>query len=212
MHLAVFGGSFDPPHNGHLALCLFARELLAIDRIIISASNNPFKRNRTEADGHRKRMATLLSSEINSTGVCSEVSSWELQKKEPSYTVDLLLYLHQLYPGVSLTLLIGEDNFREFSQWKSVEKIFSLCDIVVFRRASADPDLISDNVALQKGAVRFIDFDSQISSCTIRKLALAGHSIARLVPLSVQRYIIEHDLYHQPTFPTSTRELKRQES
>ena len=99
MHLAVFGGSFDPPHNGHLALALFAREILAIDRIIISASNNPLKLNRLESDGHRKRMAMLLSSEINSTGACSEVSGWELQKKEPSYTVDLLLHLHHRYPS-----------------------------------------------------------------------------------------------------------------
>lgn len=212
MHLAIFGGSFDPPHNGHLALALFARELLAIDRIIISASNNPFKLNRIEVDGHRKRMATLLSSEINSTGACSEVSGWELLKKEPSYTVDLLLYLHHLYPAESLTLLIGEDSFRELSQWKSVEKIFSLCDIVVFRRAATEAGRQSENIALLKGAVRFIDFDAPVSSSTIRGRALAGRSIAEFVPLSVHRYIIEHGLYHQETQATSTLELKHRES
>ncbi len=212
MHLAVFGGSFDPPHNGHLALALFAREILAIDRIIISASNNPLKLNRLESDGHRKRMAMLLSSEINSTGACSEVSGWELQKKEPSYTVDLLLHLHHRYPSESLTLLIGEDSFREFSKWKSVETIFALSHLVVFRRTSVKEGIISDNIAVQKEAVRFIDFDSQISSCAIRELALAGRSIAGFIPLSVHRYIMEHGLYHQATHPTSTRELKRQES
>ena len=124
MHLAVFGATFDPPHNGHLALCLFARELLDIDRLIVSVSNNPFKQNRAAADVHRMRMAELLSREINLTGVCSEVSGWELEKKQPSYTVDLLRYLHLLYPADKLTLLVGEDSFREFSSWKESERLF----------------------------------------------------------------------------------------
>ncbi len=194
MHLAVFGGTFDPPHNGHLALCLFARELLEIDKIIISVSNNPFKlHGRQVVDRHRKRMAELLSFEINLTGADSEVSGWELIKRHPSYTVDLMRHLHRCYPSDRLTLLLGEDSFRELPLWKEPEILFSLCDdIVVFRRASeAEITLTSDT----KESIKFIDFACEISSTELRKLVSAGQSISLLTPHSVNRYITEHALY-----------------
>jgi nicotinate-nucleotide adenylyltransferase len=195
VHLAVLGGTFDPPHNGHLALCLFARELLEIDRIIISVSNNPFKQHgRGAVDSHRKRMAELLSFEINLTGSDSEVSGWELEKRHPSYTVDLIRNLRQCHPSDRLTLLLGEDSFRELPLWKEPEILFSLCDIVVFRRAAVaavEKTLISET----KESIKFIDFASEISSSELRKLVSAGQSISRLTPHSMNQYIAAHALY-----------------
>ncbi len=198
MHLAVFGGTFDPPHNGHLALCLFARELLEVDRLIISVSNNPFKHNRESDDDHRMCMAELISSEINRTGSSCEVSRWELEKQQPSYTVELLRYLHACFPHDRLTLLVGEDSFREFSSWKEYETLFLLCDIVVFRRSSTVmsrlPCLTPD--ALHgRTAIRFIDFSCPVSSTEVRELAASGKTLSRVVPDSVHRYIIRHALY-----------------
>ena len=211
--MAVFGASFDPPHNGHLALSLFARELLGLDRIIISVSNNPFKQNRGTTDGHRLRMAELLSREINGTGVSSEVSGWELEKKQPSYTVDLMRHLHHLYPTFKLTLLVGEDSFREFSLWKEPEVLFSLCDIVVFSRASTRQSEPQPEAIRHKGEIKFIDFTSPLSSTLIRDSVAAGLSLSRLVPPSVYRYITEHGLYRNPLKQaTSTQVLKRRES
>lgn len=195
MHLAVFGGTFDPPHNGHLALCLYARERLEIDKIFISVSNNPFKQKRCAADEHRKRMAECLSSEINLTGSCSQVSGWELDKQQPSYTVDLLKYVHQLYPHDRVTLLVGEDSFREFHSWKDYEQLFSLCDIVVFRRASTETSAAHPDSLKRKGSLEVFDFSYELSSTEIRDLSAAGQSVSRLVPPSVHRYIIEHSLY-----------------
>lgn len=198
MHLAVFGGSFDPPHNGHLALCLFARELLDIDRIIISVSNNPLKRTPGASDSQRKHMVELLSAEINLTGTSCEVSGWELEKRRPSYTVDLLDYVHSLYPNADITLLIGEDSFREFPLWKEHEKLYSLCNIVVFMRM--DPEKDSGNIDNGKGFtgnVTFIDFSYPVSSTEIRELVASGRSIEHLVPPSVCRYIAEQALYRK---------------
>jgi len=213
VHLAVFGASFDPPHNGHLALCLFARELLCLDKILISVSNNPFKQHRGTADSHRRCMAELLSQEINRTGACSEVSGWELEKKQPSYTVDLLRHLHHLYPTDKLTLLVGEDSFREFSRWKEPDVLFSLCDIVVFSRASARQGTPSPATMQQQGSIKLVDFSSPLSSTLIRDCVAAGAPIAHLVPPSVYRYIIEHALYRHPLNPaTSTQGLTHRES
>ena len=194
MHLAIFGGTFDPPHNGHLALCLFAREQLAVDRLIISVSNNPFKQSRGAGDLHRFRMAELLSSEINRAGFCCEASGWELEKQQPSYTVDLLRHLRSRYSDDRLTLLVGEDSFREFASWKEYEKLFFLCGIVVFRRASAERGMLPGNPP-DAQPVRFIDFTSPVSSTEVRERAVAGTSLARVVPASVDRYIARHALY-----------------
>lgn len=215
MHLAVFGATFDPPHNGHLALCLFARELLGIDRLIVSISNNPFKPDRVAADEHRMRMAELLSQEINLTGSCSEVSGWELEKNQPSYTVDLLRYFRALYPADKLTLLVGEDSFREFSTWKESDKLFALCDIVVFSRAITtitQSSLPPHEPLPREGAVRFVDFTCGVSSTVVRDVLATGRSISRLVPPSVHHYIMEHGLYRQPAIAaTSIQAQKHQE-
>jgi len=208
VHLAVFGGTFDPPHNGHLALCLFARELLDIDRLVISVSNNPLKQNNKAGDVHRKRMAELLSSEINSTGSYCEVSEWELEKRQPSYTVDLLRYFHTCYPNDTLTLLVGEDSFREFSLWKEHEKLFCLCRIVVFRRTSTDESLSPPDILHGKRAVRFIDFSYGVSSTEIRELVAAGTSLAKLVPSSISRYISTHALYRS-SFPSTLIQVQK---
>ena len=211
MHLAVFGASFDPPHNGHLALSLFARELLGLDSLIISVSNNPFKQNRGTTDEHRMCMAMLLSREINRTGPCCEVSGWELEKKQPSYTVDLLRHLHILYPTDKLTLLVGEDSFRDFSSWKEPDILFSLCDIVVFSRASAQQGVPMHKTMREKGEVKMIEFASPVSSTIIRDFVAAGVPFSHLVPPSVHRYIIEYGLYRNLRVPaTSTQALKRQ--
>jgi nicotinate-nucleotide adenylyltransferase len=212
VRLAVFGGTFDPPHNGHLALCLYARELLAIDRLIISVSNNPFKQKRGAADEHRKRMAELLSDEINRTGCCCQVSGWELEKKQPSYTVDLLRYVHELYPRDRLTLLIGEDSFREFSTWKDYRKLMYLCDIAVFRRAATEDNFPSSGSLSENGTIEYIDFAYEVSSTEIREFVAEGQSISRLVPPEVNHYIKKHGLYRSQELSTSTQEQKRRES
>jgi nicotinate-nucleotide adenylyltransferase len=195
VHIGVYGGSFDPPHNGHLALCLIARELLQLKRLIISVSKNPFKHAWGAPDTARKHMAELLSAEINLTGQTSEVCGWEIEKRQPSYTVDLLRYLQALYPNDRLTLLLGEDSFREFPAWKDHDIVLSLCSIAVFGRAApTDASLMTDNQQ-PCGNCRFIDFSMPVSSTGIREMVAMGGSIEGLVPPSIRHYIIEHGLY-----------------
>lgn len=193
MHLALYGGSFDPPHNGHLALCLFAAELLRVDRLIISVSNNPFKGRYLAADVHRKRMAQLLADELGRVGICAEVSGWELENRQPSFTIDLVRYIRSVYPSDSLTLLIGEDSFREITSWKSWQSLFSLCRVAVFGRSSGRD--AGPTGVFPPDSIRFIDFDSPLSSTTVRHALAAGLPVAALLPSSVRHYIAGHNLY-----------------
>ena len=190
--MAVFGGTFDPPHNGHLALCLFARELLALDHWIISASNNPFKQKKAVLDAHRVAMAELFAAEIMLTGCSAEVSGWELEKQQPSYTVDFIRHLHALYPHDTLTLLVGEDSFADFPLWKEPECLMALCNVVVFRRVTAPHDHHKPG---WQHAITTIDFACGISSTEVRARVFSGQSITHLVPQSIHHYIVENALY-----------------
>ncbi len=192
MHLAVFGGTFDPPHNGHLALSLFARELLALDHLLISVSNNPFKQQKAVSDDHRLAMVELLATEITRTGCCVEVSCWELEKQQLSYTVDLIRHLHKVYPHHTLSLLVGEDSFADFPSWKEPENLMALCNVVVFRRITVPHD---HHHQRWQPAITTIDFSCGISSTEVRARVFSGQSITHLVPPSIHRYIVENSLY-----------------
>lgn len=192
MRLGVFGGSFDPPHNGHLALCRTARERLGLSRLIISVSNNPFKSGTDAPDVHRFRMATLLSREIDQSGAFAEVSDWELERPGPSYTIDLLQHLHATYPAAELLLLVGEDSYRDMPRWRSLGEIRKLSRIVVFeRKAVHDGGLTREPLP----PAEIIELDVPVSATEVRRLLECGESAAHLVPPSIAEYIALHGLY-----------------
>ncbi len=199
MRLAVFGGTFDPPHNGHLALCLYARELLTADRLVISVSNNPLKDNPLSSDRERVAMTELLAETINGTGAVAEVCSWELNRGHPSYTIDLMAYLEEVYSSPDMTLLIGEDNYRNFRQWKSWEELIRRYHIIVFGRkpdGGADFDAAGLE-SLHDQRFRRIDFNLPLSSTEIRNRIASGEDCSCRIPSSIWQYIVEEGLYLQ---------------
>lgn len=197
MHLALYGGSFDPPHNAHLALCLFASELLGLDKLIVSVSNNPFKRRYDASDTQRKQMATLLADEMLRVGVAVEVSGWELGRSQPSYMVDLVRYIGSVYPHDRLTLLVGEDSFRQMASWKSWELLPSFCRLAVFRRKPVRGEPEQSPAPPPFSSVCYIDFDYPLSSTFVRECVARGLPVSSFLPLSVNRYILEHGLYRE---------------
>ena len=137
MKVGIFGGSFNPPHNGHVNSLTTVQKKMGFDLIhIIPNSQNPLK---ILVDGpgpeHRLEMARRA---FASYGKAFQVNDLELSRGGKSYTIDTIKELLKTYKSNELYLIIGADNFETFSQWKDYKKILELANIVVTTRPGYD--------------------------------------------------------------------------
>lgn len=188
MRIGIFGGSFDPPHVGHLLAASDAREALGLDRIIfVPAGRSPFKQDRTPAEG-AQRLAML---ELMVDGDARfAVDPIEIDRAGLSYTADTLSDLHQRSPHATMTLLLGADVAASLHEWHDVPRILSLARIAVLRRGGerfAFPGGITGQVL----DTRRVD----VSSTEIRQRVRSGASIRGFVPESVAAYVAANGLY-----------------
>lgn len=189
MRIGLLGGSFDPPHTGHLLAAGDAFEALALDRLVfIPAATNPLKARQGSSDGaHRLAMVGLLVDGDPRFGV----DSIEIDRGGLSYTVDTLTTLAARWPGAELFWLVGADVPRTFGQWREPGRIAELATLVVMQRTGEAPDLASMPAATRVLATRRID----ISSTEVRQRVAEGKSIRGFVPDAVADYIVGHRLY-----------------
>ncbi|MCS7212483.1 MAG: nicotinate (nicotinamide) nucleotide adenylyltransferase [Chloroherpetonaceae bacterium] len=195
--LVLFGGTFDPPHLGHLALLTLTRELICPDKVILSVSRNPLKAGTTATDQQRFEMAQQLAEELNATGNCFEVSDWELKQNSPSYTIETLQHWQAQYPSARWLLAVGEDNYRIFHRWKSPEKILEIAELLVFSRQVQNISRESMQ-AFANAKVHFIQLDLSISSSELRQRLsdpVQRQQAMRKVPSVIARYIEANKLY-----------------
>lgn len=196
--VGVFGGAFDPPHNGHLALVQAALTHLALDELRILPTGQPWhKAARTTPAAHRLAMARLAFGDR--PGVV--LDERELRRDGPTYTVDTLETLCREQPGVELVLLIGADQARAFGHWHRWADILRLATISVATRdpavqAFGQKEAESALQGLPGARWQPLPMDSlDISATEIRRRAAAGLPIDHLVPAPVARYIDRHHLY-----------------
>jgi nicotinate-nucleotide adenylyltransferase len=193
MKLAFFGGSFNPPHNGHLAVALLLRERFKPDTLIFSVSRNPLKPHSEISDEHRLAMTLLLADELNATGKVAEVSDWELNRSQPSYTIQTLEHLEQLYPNAEILLAIGEDNFRTFPKWKRYEEILRRATLVVFERPNQNAPL--NFIPPQTACIHRIALAIDEASSELRQKLSQGIYPKGEMPQVILQYIQKHRLY-----------------
>ena len=130
MKIAIYGGSFNPIHKGHIKVAEEAIKELKLDKFIfVPAFKSPFKSKVKYAEAsHRVNMIKEVLPEK------SEVSEFEINRKGVSYTIDTLKYFKQKYPNDELFLIIGSDNVYKLNKWRNINEIVELAKIVVFRR------------------------------------------------------------------------------
>ena len=191
--IGVFGGTFDPPHLGHLIVAQQAAELLRLDRVLfIPAGRPPHKRQRVKTPAAARLAMVRLAIAGNPLFDCSDI---ELRSARPSYTADTLRRLSVAQPGARLHLLIGSDQAVLLPIWMTPERLFALATVCVLQRPGSLVATIPQPWRRRIVPVPVSAID--ISASAIRHRAAAGRSIDYLVPPAVARYIHHHELYQR---------------
>lgn len=180
----LFGGTFDPPHIGHLVAAREALERLGLDRVaFVPAAQPPHKPGRgVTAAAHRLAMLqAALTDEPR-----FEIEEMELQRPGPSYTVDTLRTMRGVRPEDQLVLLLGADQYAELQTWREPEAVATLARLVVVARAGEAP---------APGVERLEMPRLDVSSTLVRERVGRGLSVRWLVPPAVEQYIEIHRLY-----------------
>ena len=194
--IGVFGGTFNPIHNGHLHIAKCFGEQLALDSVLLIPSKKPT--HKTDLDlaptFARLEMCALA---VEETGFA--VSDMEITRAQDSYTVYTLEALKHQYPADTLYLLMGEDMFLTLLDWREPKRI---CELAVLCAAPRSPDGRSrledygKEIALAGGRYKIVDIPFlPVSSTEIRQRLRNGQSISELVPQKVEQYINAHHLY-----------------
>jgi nicotinate (nicotinamide) nucleotide adenylyltransferase len=187
--IGIFGGTFDPPHKGHIAIAEQAKTQLGLDCVyFIPAYIPPHKhQNSSTSAQHRMKMMRLAVSgrkEFN-------VSTIELRRRGISYTINTLKAFKRRFPKAELVLIIGADNLAQFNLWKSPKTILQIASLVVYKRKGF-------GLSLKESTIDFILLEGRmlrVSSTEIRRKITKGMSISTLIPKSVRFYIEKHLLY-----------------
>jgi len=202
--LLLFGGTFDPIHNGHLIVCRAVAELLGVQRAVLIPSAQP-----PHKVGKRVSSATdrLAMTGLAVQGDCTfAVSDCELKREGPSYTLDTVNEVRTAYgPTVPLYWLIGGDSLGELASWHRIAELADACTLVTAARPGWEGlDAASLKGVLGSAQIKRIDrhiFETPaiaISATDIRRRVRAGLSIRYLVPETIRQYIDDHGLYTTP--------------
>lgn len=189
--LGIFGGTFNPPHMGHLIVAEHVREFLKLDKVFFVPSYiSPHKKAGEELlSAHRFNMVRLAVRNHEAF----EASDVEINIRDTSYTFKTIETFRRSFPESRLFLMIGADNLAEFHTWAHPEKILKLATLVVMTRPSYPRAVKRKRIG---SGVRYVTVpEIGIASSEIRERIRRGRSVRYLVPGSVQKYILQHRLY-----------------
>lgn len=192
MRLGIFGGSFDPPHVGHLLVAEDACDELELDLLVfVPAATQPLKAGRAAADArHRLAMVELATRE----NPRFTVSATEVDRSGLSFTVETLTHFAAEYPAAERYFLVGADALAWFARWREPARVLELARLAVLERADAAPPALPEVVAaaaVRRLATRRVD----VSSTEIRERVRRGKSIRGFVTDNVAAYIARNGLY-----------------
>lgn len=198
MRIGLLGGTFDPPHIGHLILGEYAVDALKLTRLLyIPAADPPHKRGAPKTPA-AQRTAMLQAAIADNPRF--ELSRIDLDREGPHYSLETVQIAQAQYPEAELYFVMGGDSLRDLLSWHRPADLIRFCRLAVMRRPGADAYPEMHEAALPGLAQRVIMIDAprlEISSTEIGRRLTAGQSVRYLVPDAVLAYIREHELYRK---------------
>ncbi len=183
--IGLFGGSFDPPHVGHVLAVHYVLLTAPVSRVfVVPCAEHPFGKKHVSFE-HRLAMCRLAFANL---GEAVEVLDIESGRSGPSYTIDTVRELTKLHPGARFELIVGTDIPRELPKWKDAEELRKIADFRVLPR-------LEDNTANAEEEQEISFYLPRISSSTIRRMAGEGGDLSPHVPRAVLEYIERQGLY-----------------
>lgn len=200
MKIGIYGGAFNPVHNGHVRLANYFRAYLGLDKMFFVPTARPPHRIEGELISGQNRTEMLRLALAGKDAF--EISDAEFRRDGKSYTYDTLLAFQAAYPQASLYLLIGADQFLHFDSWYKAEEIVKMAAICTAARVDehqrAELETAKDTMPVFKNATVFIaDYPALcISSVSIREKLQENLPVSAYVHPDVENYIKEKGLYH----------------
>ncbi|MBI5576582.1 MAG: nicotinate (nicotinamide) nucleotide adenylyltransferase [Deltaproteobacteria bacterium] len=214
--VALFGGTFDPVHNGHLRMAVEVKEALGLPRVVLFPSHRPPHKPKQPLTEDRHRLAMVAAATTGISGL--EVSDVEVRRGGASYSLLTVMDFRRDSPSSEFIFIIGADAFAEISTWHRYEELLSACDFILLPRPGSDAEPASPaGVRIEKEEPHCYSWKGksyriaggrrlfcpslpalEISSSSIREKVRTGKCIRGLVPPDVERYIYDHGLYLDP--------------
>lgn len=212
--VGILGGTFDPPHMGHLMLAEWAREEVGLDQILFLPAGSPYKKKDHPVQDGADRLKMVELAIAGHEGFA--VSDLELSRKGSTYTFETMELLNRLHPQTEYYFIMGSDCLFSIQDWKEPGRIFAACHVIAAaRNASSREELEKKRKELEErygASIRLLFFpEIEISSSEIRKRAAEGRSIRYMVPDGVIRYIEDRGLYRKPAGNAKTIRARSEE-
>jgi nicotinate-nucleotide adenylyltransferase len=196
VRLGIFGGTFDPPHFGHLALAAAALEQLKLDKVLwVVSGQSPLKLDRalSPAESRVEMVQAAIAGEA-----AFALSRIDLDRPGPHYTVEALEILGRQFPGAELFFLMGEDSLRDLPKWQRPREIIRRARLAVLGRPGAEADLADLERSLPGVAARIVWVNSPrlaIASSDIQRRVREGRSVREMLPPAVLAVVEREGLY-----------------
>ncbi len=196
MRLGIFGGTFNPPHIGHLILADTAADTLGLDRVYFTpAADPPHKVGMPRASVEHRVKMVELAIEGNPN---LELSRIDVDRPGPHYTTDMVNIFRRQYPQAQFYFLMGSDSLRDLLTWDRHKELVDLCYIVVMSRPVLPPDmatLYAEIPALRDKLISISSPEIELASTHIVARIKNGQSVRYRIQDQIRDYILEHGLY-----------------
>jgi nicotinate-nucleotide adenylyltransferase len=188
--IGIFGGTFDPPHNAHLALARSALDALRLDRLLWVPAGQPWQKARTITPAAQREAMVALT-------IAGEprfaIDRREIERQGPSYTLDTVREIGAEQPGAEFFLIIGQDQYAGLHTWHGWQELLGRVVLAVANRPGVTARVHADVIRHPHRVVPLAMLD--IAATDVRAKVARGEALTGLVPVAVERYIDQHHLY-----------------